>query len=369
MRISLPHRRRRCAGVAVLICTVLMAGGACTQQPGATSRPGRVSGDVVVYRSKTELGIVHGTTVDVHVPADFSLVVDEPVLTSDGRYAFSRAGKSDLVIVDVHDGRTRTLPLPKPWARLVAGENSEVLWSQDEQIMSLDLSQNDPQPRIKRDMNTPDGQDDPTDNASLGGVSLVAARNNVFLLTGGVQQGQLFVSRQDQPIRPLGSIDSDLPINTAWISPDRKTAVYSAPVRNCGHATVTIVNLQTGNKTTTAPQPDLDDQTRSNIFRLGWQPDGTLDVAYGTSRCTSTGSGLQSREAPSIWSYTAGQWTQSQPGPVLQIVKLPAGRTADLVPAGQSNSGALYIVDQGQRTHIADNVQTIATPTGGSVMR
>lgn len=364
MRTSLPHRRRRAAGAAVLVSAVLMASGACAHQSEDTSRRAEVPADVVVYRSKTELGIVHGTTADVHAPADFSLVVDEPVLTSDGRYAFSRAGKSDLIVVDVRDGRTRTLPLPKPWARLVTGENSEVLWSQDEQIMALDLSQNDPQPRIVRDMNTSDGQGNPTGNVSSGGMGLVAARNNVFLLTGGEQHGQLFVSSQDQPIRPLGSIDSDLPINTAWINPDRKTAAYSAPVRNCGHATVTIVNLQTGNKTTTAPQSDLDDQTRSNIFRLGWQPDGTLDVAYGTSHCASTGSGLQSREAPSIWSYTAGQWSQSQPGPVLQIVKLPAGRTADLVPAGQSNSGALYIVDQGQRTHIADNVQTIATPTG-----
>lgn len=111
LRISLPSRRRLCAGVAVLICTVLMASGACTQQPEDTSRPGRVSGDVVVYRSKTELGIVHGTTVDVHAPADFSLVVDEPVLTSDGRYAFSRAGKSDLIIVDVRDGRTPDTPV------------------------------------------------------------------------------------------------------------------------------------------------------------------------------------------------------------------------------------------------------------------
>lgn len=364
MRISLSHRRRRCAGVAVLVSTVLMASGACMQQPEDTSGRAEVPADVVVYRSKTELGIVHGTTVDVHASADFSLVVDEPVLTSDGRYAFSRAGKSDLIVIDVHDGHTRTLPLPKPWARLVAGENSEVLWSQDEQIMSLDLSQNDPQPRIVRDMNAPDREADPAGNASLGGVSLVAARDNVFLLTGGEQHGQLFVSRQDQPIRPLGSIDSELPINTAWISPDGNDAAYSAPVRNCGHAAVTIVNLQTGSKTTTAPQPDLDDQTRADIFRLGWQPDGTLDVAYGTSRCAGTGSGLQSREAPSIWSYIDGRWSQSQPGPILQIVKLPDGRTADLVPAGQSDSGALFIVDQGQRTHIADNVQTIATPTG-----
>jgi len=364
MRISLSHRRRRPAGAAVLVSAVLMAGGACAHQSEDTSRRAEASGDVVVYRSKTELGIVHGTTADVHAPADFSLVVDEPVLTSDGRYAFSRAGKSDLIVVDVRDGRTRTLPLPKPWARLVTGENSEVLWSQEEQIMALDLSQNTPQARIVRDMNASDGQGNPTGNVSLGGMGLVAARNNVFLLTGGEQQSQLFVSRQDQPIRLLGSIDSELPINTAWISPDRKNAAYSAPVRNCGHAAVTIVNLETGNKTTTAPQPNLDDQTRSDIFRLGWQPDGTLDIAYGTSLCTSTGSGLQSREASSIWSYTAGQWTQSQPGPVLQIVKLPDGRTADLVPAGQSNSGALYIVDQGQLAHIADNVQTIATPAG-----
>lgn len=364
MRISLPHRRRRAAGAAMLVSAVLMASGACTHQPEDTSRQAEVPADVVVYRSKTELGIVHGTTADVHAPADFNLVVDEPVLTSDGRYAFSRAGKSDLIVVDVRDGRTRTLPLSKPWARLVTGENSEVLWSQDEQIMALDLSQYDPQARIVRDMNASDGQGNPTGNASLGGMGLVAARNNVFLLTGGEQQSQLFMSRQDQPIRLLGSIDSELPINTAWISPDGTTAAYSAPVRNCGHAAVTIVNLETGNKTTTAPQPDLDDQTRSDIFRLAWQSDGTLDVAYGTSHCTNTGSGLQSREAPSIWSYTAGQWSQSHPGPVLRIVKLPAGRTAELIPAGQSNSGTLYIVDQGQRTHIAEDVQTIATPTG-----
>ncbi|WP_134087579.1 hypothetical protein [Mycobacteroides salmoniphilum] len=324
-----------------------------------------MSADVVVYRSKTELGIVHGTTVDVHAPADFSLVVDEPVLTSDGRYAFSRAGKSDLIVVGVRDGRTRTIPLPKPWARLVAGGSSEVLWSQaPERIMALDLSQDDPQPRIVRDMNVPDGSGNSTENASLGGLSLVAARNNVFLLTGGQQQDQLFVSREDQPIRSLGSIDADLPINTAWISPDGKNAAYLAPVRNCAHAAVTIVNLETENKTTTAPQPDLDDQTRSDIFRIDWQTDGTLDVAYGTSRCTSTGSGLQSLEAPSIWSFTAGQWSPSNPGPILQILKLPDGRTADLIPAGQSNSGTLYMVEQGHRTHIADNVQTIATPAG-----
>lgn len=89
--------------------------------------------------------------------------------------------------------------------------------------MALDLSQDDPQARIVRDMNTSDGQDNPTGNVSSGGMGLVAARDNVFLLTGGEQQSQLFVSRQDQPIRLLGSIDSELPVNTAWISPDRKT--------------------------------------------------------------------------------------------------------------------------------------------------
>ncbi|SKE08578.1 Uncharacterised protein [Mycobacteroides abscessus subsp. abscessus] len=324
----------------------------------ACGSPKPVEGDdsVYGYRSADALVLMDGDKQLAKVSAGFRNNTQQLRFTSDHLYLFSSTDDHKLAVINTREYSTRMIDCGGCGTVQPYGTNSVAWVTEDGQLFSESLSSPQSAPEVLHSVALPPSQD-------AASTRLLATTHDQFVIARTTRQRQgpeaLFLySSQSGQVKELGSTAANTPIKSAAVDGSGQLFAYAAydhlnPA--CGAGVVGLVDLNSGSATVTQPQ-EAGQAIRTNVARLWWSSDNTLNAIFGKWDCSS--SALKQIKPPSWWQYTDKQWTEIEPGPISQIVSLQKGERIAIVPNKSINDfkGSLYLGSK----HIDNDVYAVA---------
>ncbi|WP_157886160.1 hypothetical protein [Mycobacteroides saopaulense] len=274
-------------------------------------------------------------------------------------YTVSKASASpyELVAVNIENQEVRHLPIAS--SEVKAGAGNTVVWFEaPNQLMSLDLAASPPSPVKLRTVVFP-----PLPAGAPSSIPrLIAAHGSTFLfsrLENGLTPGssRIYLAEGSEDVRTIGSAKTDVPVGSAQFSPDGQYAAFGNYARQCANSIVGKIDIKARDiKYLDLPNPKPD--IRSSITRLWWSASDLLMMSYSSRECFDAG---QSDEwyKPSSWKLEGENWTQVEPGSVLQQITLSDGNSVRLVP-NKAKSNDLVIIHGDNQNTLVSNAEYLA---------
>jgi hypothetical protein len=332
--------------------------------PGATTPSGTTttsgtstpSGPLVAYRAAGEIGLVDGTSVVASAPGDFTSHSD-PLVTEDGRFVFAHADDGAVVAIEVATKKTRMVAVP-PGVRLGTDGGSTVVWLEKPgRLMQVDLADSVTSPTLRQQIILPQSTASPRLLTARGGTAVLARAEPTASGEGGPET--LYAVRGDGVPASLGTVESDVPVAAATLSPDGSRLAYGLfrPTgTTCGTAAVVVTSADGSQQTFDVAAPDV--QTGSEVLRMWWETAGPMHLSLATWRCDP-----QSSYSPLVWQFSDDQLKASAPRTVaLQSAEVVTGQRALVIPQGglsPESSGTLVVEDSGRRFPVKSDVDAI----------
>ncbi|ADG96777.1 hypothetical protein Srot_0290 [Segniliparus rotundus DSM 44985] len=348
--------------------------------PLPTDFPGIPAGAVVAYHDGDGVKVI--TAIPAATQASFGAKdTGAPSFTADGKHVFASVGKANRQDADQildFDVATRTVrSIACPCAKAVAASGSMLVWWEDpDRLMSLDLREPDPKPKILRTVQLPTPAPDKIQGElswQPSGTAVIGASRDIVLIgrlptkplpTGGPTY--LFTVQDDGTARSLGAANSDGPVTRALFSPGGKQFAYIGRYRassNSRSASVSIVDTSTWQTQTPSIADSSSPGVVPGVTSLWWDSDGALDTVYYSDKEGSP-SPMTTVTPPNIWTLTDQTWKQIGFDGERWLYHLAPGAILTL---GRSNprdehsvSTTLSMEVQGRRAQIAEGVTAVA---------
>ncbi len=324
---------------------------------------GESEDSVYAYRSADALVLMDGDKPLTKVSAGFRNNTQQLQFSNDRQYAFSSTDDHKLAVINAREYSGRVIDCGGCWSVQPYGTNSIAWVTEEGQLRSMGLTASKSTPEVVQDVPLPPSQ-------GTTATRLLAITDDRFVIARTTRQLQgpeaLFLySAQSGQVKELGTTAANTPIKSAAVDGSGRIFAYAAydhlnPA--CGDAIVGLVDLNSGLATVVQPE-QTDQDIRTDIARLWWSSDGTLNASYGKWDCSSPA--LKQIKAPSWWQYTNKKWTEIEPGPISQVISFQNGKRITLVPDRSINDfkGSLTLGSK----HIDDNVYTVAAQQADGV--
>lgn len=364
-KLRLPTAHIRVFSLAVLmLASWCIAGCSPSNTPDSSpSRPSRTThaadpNAVFAYRTGTEIGLVRGNQVVARASGNFMY----PQFTADRRYLFAYSlTNSDLLsVINTETNKADTRRVSS--GRSAPGQGSSIIWWQNpNQLISLDLSNPASAPTTVREIDLPPapGGRTPTARvlATYGEMTLLARLDS----PGGVALGpdNLYLAKGGT-VTPLGTTAGDESISRAVVSPDGQFIAYATSQRQCGRATVGLIDVNKGTTTSLQLPSSVAADTHTAVRWLWWGADNKLHASFSSKQCKPPYDQSEPFKDPSFWTLINGQWQKEQSG-VYQKLDISPDVVVLLAPSRDGGT-LLSVEDRGSTTDIATNVQYVAVP-------
>lgn len=340
--MSMPILRNLAA--CVIVAVVASCGARPADVQTSTPPPAGPSTAAFAFTTASQLSLVRGGVVAATVAS--SAQPRYPVFTDSGKFVAAANG-SQVVAVGFAANSARTIP--SSVERVFAGGGDTIAWWESPHLLSLDLSDPTSAP-VQKQVDLPGGTTAQTRLISLANGIAVFARP-------GLPDGpdDLVTMGRDQSFHQLGPAPDNQPIHIGVPSPDGHRFAYVSAIRAaCPKDAVGVVDSDTG-ALTSPPMPySLD--TNATTRTIWWDKDGLLHISIAEKPC-----GTDTVTTTATWKLDQGKWVQGGSEPTLVSRQLDGNASALVTPDGN-----LWIVTDGRRDHIADNVTDLASPTGGA---
>lgn len=361
-KLLLPTAHIRVLSLAVLMLASWFIAGCSPSKTPLTpsSRTTHVADPnaIFAYRTGTEIGLVRGNHVVARASGNFMY----PQFTADRRYlfAYSLTNSDELNVINTETNKVDTRRISS--GRSAPGQGSSIVWWQNpNQLISLDLSNSASVPTTVREIDLPPAPENRTPTARV-----LASRGEMTLLArldspGGVALGpdNLYLANGGT-VTPLGTTAGDESISSAIVSPDGKSIAYATSQRQCGHATVGVIDVNKGTTVSLQLPSGVTVDTRTAVRWLWWGSDNKLRASFSSKQCKSPYEQSEPFKDPSFWALINGQWQKEQSG-VYQKLNISSDVIALLSPSHDGGT-LLSVEDSGSTTDIATNVQYVAVP-------